>query len=180
MLVIASWLVLGCAPAARSPSFEEEGLLRPLPIGLEQVESPQGGYAIRLAGPALELDRALLDEREAEVGIFDPATDVALMTFVHEDTRHGIDELVAAKRAQLREEGGFRLLSEDRFFLASGRYRAASLSLYEASAGGDAAFMASLLCDSARGTIEVHGWTSRKESFEALRRAVLGLVLEGE
>ncbi|MEZ4353104.1 MAG: hypothetical protein R3F16_05460 [Myxococcota bacterium] len=177
--LLAMSFVSGCAPST-TPVAELGGELQPIPFGIDRVDSPRGGYSIHVEGAVLTYDRTYLEEREAEIGIVDPGEDVGLFSFVHEDSSRGIDDLVVARKKAVNELGGFRFLSEERFFLSTGRYRAASLSLFEGGRAGQPTFVASLFCDSERGTIEVYGWTTRVGTLEALRQAVLGLRLDGE
>ena len=173
VVVDGTWVPGGTVYVTGRQDDGRDGVWAVTPLAVDGAVSPALYSAIR----RFQVASVKMSKPDGRV---DPGEDVGLFSFVHEDSSRGIDDLVVARKKAVKELGGFRFLSEERFFLSTGRYRAASLSLFEGGRAGQPTFVASLFCDSERGTIEVYGWTTRVGTLEALRQAVLGLRLDGE
>jgi hypothetical protein len=129
-----------------------------------------------LTGPAQVGTGALHGYEDAEIGIryLDPA--IEIVAFSYPGSNLSIDDYVHHRRTSASSEGGdlvFR--SETRFFLSTGRYRAASLSYYEGATTDSIGY--SLVADTATGSVEVLGWADASVK-QALHDAIFTLQLE--
>ena len=179
VFVVILVVVVGCA----SPRIGDEiqaGGIEPLPEGVDRVMSPDGTFSIGVVGRAGKGPGSALGHESAEFGLVLSDEDIGIAAYSYPGGQVSIDDVVHNRRTLVRSAGILRFVSEKRFFFSSGRYRAASLCLYEGSGRGSVRFAYALIADTSAGAVEVLGWTVDPDGREALREAVLRLQLESE
>ncbi len=178
-LVMGLGLVLACGspPYSNEPNLDG---LRSVAKGVDEVSSKDGHFSIATVGNALTGSGAAFGYDDADFGIQFPEQSIVMVVYGRGNAQETLDSLVHDRRSMLRKDGRLRFVSEERFFLSTGHYRAASLCFYERSSRSAIRFYYALVADSPHGKIEVLGWTDREDGREALRAAVLRLRLENE
>jgi len=181
LVIFAGLLFVGCAsPSKPKPVVAAGDDLRELPSGTRKVYSRDRSFSVGVQahGRTMTGAGAAIGHDEAEFGIWLPGESIGIAVYVYNDDRLSIDDLVHSRRTTIRTGGEHRFESEKRFFLSTGQYRAASLSLYEnqSSSTVDVAYV--LVADTPSGSLELVGWTTDASSREALREVILSLRLE--
>jgi len=188
--VVCAVAIWGCAagqpavppaPASGSASsgVAQAEALQPIPADTERIFSSDGGFSLALVAPARRGSGALFGHPEAEFGIEYPSAGIGLVVYVYPNSSVSIDDFVHGRRSNIDSDEGFRFVSERRYFLDSGRYRAASLATY-ASRDASIPFAYMLVAETPHSMVEVIGWTLDAEREALLREAVTSLRIEGE
>ncbi|HEB88049.1 MAG TPA: hypothetical protein ENI85_00615 [Deltaproteobacteria bacterium] len=173
---------LGCASSRIPQTIDETpaGRIDPLPAGTDRVVSSDGSFSIGIVGRAGKGPGSALGHEKAEFGLVLPDEDIGLVAYRYSGAQTSIDDVVHHRRTLVRSAGLLHFVSEERFFLSTGRYRAASLCAWEGDGRRASRYAYSLIADTPGGAVEILAWTRDARGRDALRAAVLRFRLEVE